>query len=189
MKPERATLATVDPTTVDPVGSWMKWTPERAAKRTDLVEAVERFEPVDHPAGHEAAKWLREEALDNDPSTKTYLLFEGRDIQGFFACCSCEVRLSEQDAVGLRVPHYSRLPAFLVAWVARSCHSEAPGLHLMLTAYGLARSLAEDMGMVALALDPMDEAVAKVWEAEPYSFQRCIETGGKRPPRLWLPIG
>lgn len=193
MKRSGKTLVTaLETVEFEPIGSWTLWTPENAERRPDLYDAVRQFEPVDHPAGHEAAEWLQEQALRNDGSTKTYVLEHQDRLQGYFSCCAGTVNLTRQDSKGLHIIHRRELPAFILAWVARHAESTVPGIHLMLTAYGLARDLAQSMGMVAFALDPRDHAVAKLWEGDPYGFQQCVthrDETPRRPPRLWLPLG
>jgi hypothetical protein len=187
--PRKAPLLTVVTEEAKVVGEWEIWTPDRAARRPDLAEAVERFEPLNHPAGEAAARWLREDSLTNDPSTKTYLSVVDAEVHGFFACCAGTVALSQVDASDLAVPHRQHLPAFVLAWVARRRGGVVPGLQLVATAYGLARDLASSLGMVAFVLDPMDDQVARIWQDEPYAFREAKTGKGDRPARLWLPLG
>jgi hypothetical protein len=192
MSRSRKTLVTaVETLELEPIGTWAPWTPEVANQRPDLVEAVQGFQPLDHPAGQDAARWLRERALANDGSTKTYLLEHEGCVQGYFACCAGTVTLTRKDSRGLDVPYRRQLPAFILAWVARHAEGSVPGIHLVVTAYGLARDLAQSLGRVAFALDPRDKRVARLWQDEPYGFQQCVtdpDDRTDRPPRLWLPL-
>lgn len=79
------------------------------------------------------------------------------------------------------------MPAFLLCWIARD-HREKIGLHILATAYGLAQEAARNIGMVAFALDPIDEAVAGVWTKHPYYFQESATKRKSGPSRLWLPL-
>jgi len=170
-------------------GELLLWTPEEADAHPWLVGAVAAFESVDTDAGREAARWLQEDALDNDGSTKTYLIVDDGVVEGFFACCTGSVRITEAEAEGIGVDHHPELPAFLVAWVARRRDGALTGEALMLAAYGLARYLSESVGLVAFALDPLDEGIAVVWEAPPYGLRRCKTTKGRfKPPRLYIPL-
>jgi hypothetical protein len=169
-------------------GEILLWTPATAAERAAAPAAVQGFESLDTSAGRAAAAWLRDEALENDPATKTYLVFSEGRVEGFFACCGGAVLLTVEDAAGLRVPHYEDLPAWILAWIARRRDGTVSGLQLMLTAYGLAREHARSLGLVALALDPLDDDVAALWRKAPYSFQTCIPKRRGRRARLWLPL-
>lgn len=178
-------LAPIPPIT----GELKLWTPKVAHAEPELLEAVAAFGSVDTAAGREASRWLREKALPNDPSTRTYLIVDEGQVEGFFACCAGTIRITQTEAADLGVAHYPELPAFLLAWIARRGDGSVTGEALMLAAYGLARWLSQSVGMVAFALDPLDDKVAAVWEAPPYGLQRCKPPKGRsRPPRLYAPL-
>ncbi len=175
----------------DPRGRWVRLDLE-TRDDPDLIQMVEEFVPLDHPAGAEAGRWLREDALDNDGLTKTRLLVSDERIEGFIATCFGSVELSNGGIRRLTVPrHLQRraVPALLVCWVARHQDSEIPGLQLMLTAVGLARKAKRIGGLVALALDPHDNEVAEMWKGEPWHFQTCRKADkNDRPTRLFIPV-
>ncbi len=156
-----------------PVGEWVIWDPAEAERSPDLLEAVRRFEGLDCETGEEAANFLIDRALDNDPSTKTWLLVVDDEIEGYFACCNGSVRLGRQQSRMLRTPHRRTLPAFIVAWIARRRGGAVGGEHLMLKAIGVAREQRRQVGSVVLALDPGSEEAARIW-VEDYGFERCL---------------
>ncbi len=178
------------PLETDPRGRWRNW--DRDADDDDeLAEKVEAFEPLNYPAGVEAARWLREDAYDNDGLTKTRLLVSDERVEGYIATCFGTVELTEGGMKRLAVRRDLRrrqAPAFLVCWVARHKDSEIPGTQLMLTTVSLARHAKRNSGLVALALDPHDEEVSKMWQATPWNFQKCRHREGNRPTRLYVPI-
>jgi len=64
----------------------------------ELLEKVSAFESLSNPAGKEAARWLREDALDNDGLTKTRLLVTDERVEGYIATCYGTVTLTGSDA-------------------------------------------------------------------------------------------
>lgn len=172
-----------------PVGEWVKWTPEEAERSPDLCAAVSRFDAVDTAMGEDAAAFLRDRALDNDGSTKTYLLVVEGEVEGFFSCCNGSVHLSQRQSRKLRVPHRKTLPAFVVAWIARRRGGSLGGAHLVLKAISVARQQRAHVGCVVLALDPGDPAVARLWR-ERYEFEPCEPDDDHEEglERLWLRI-
>jgi len=167
---------------------WIRYSPETAARVADRVDA---FEPLDFPAGHAAAKFLKEDALVNAGMTRTHLYVSKDRIEGFFSCCSTSVTLSARSirSLGLRT-EIKTMPAVLVTWVARHGAGSLKGFELLTTAYGLAREATATVAAVALVVDPADDQVAEVWKSEPYNFRES-EQGRRRgstTPRLWTPL-
>lgn len=178
------------PLKTDLRGSWVGW--DHTAKEDyELTQKVEDFEPLEHPAGIEAARWLKEDALDNDGMSRTRLLVTDERVEGFISTCYGTVELTGGGKKRLPVPgrlQRTQAPAFIVCWVARHRDSLISGKQLMLTAVGLAREAKRLGGLVALALDPHDEEVAMLWQREPWYFRKCKGKEGERPPRLYIPI-
>ncbi len=163
---------------------WIIWDASTAAARTDIVAAVEAFESIGTPAGNDAARWLRVDALANDGSTRTWLLLAEGRVEGYVALCAGQVDLAATDVAALGLPPgRPRLPAILLAWIARHRQSSVSGKELIDIAYGIAQRVSRQIGAVAFALDPGDDAVAEIWRAEPYGFRTA-----SRGKRLWLPI-
>jgi hypothetical protein len=178
------------PLKTDPRGSWVRWD-HTTKEDSELAQKVEEFEPVEHPAGIEAARWLKDDALDNDGMSKTRLLVTDERVEGFISTCFGTVELTGGGKKRLPVPgrlQRTQAPAFIVCWVARHRDSLISGKQLMLTAVGLAREAKHLGGLVALALDPHDEEVAMVWQRQPWYFRRCKEGKGGRSTRLYIPI-
>lgn len=178
------------PLETDPRGRWRNWGRD-ADGDDELAEKVEAFESLNYPAGAKAARWLREDAYDNDGLTKTRLLVSDERVEGFIATCFGTVELTEGGMKRLTVRRDLRrrqAPAFLVCWVARHRNSEIPGTQLMLTAVSLARHAKRNSGLVALALDPHDDEVLKMWQAAPWNFQKCRRRADGQQTRLYVPI-
>jgi hypothetical protein len=151
-----------------------------------LIDALQRFRSIDTEVGREATRWLAEEALANDGSTKTYGLFEEDALLGFFSICAGEVLLTRRDARDLSVPERVRQPAVVLAWIARSRAAPGVGGLLLESAYGLARRVSREIGAVALVLDPGDETLADLWRDRGFRDSRPRFEGART--RLWAPL-
>lgn len=174
----------------DPRGEWLRFDRDRAGDPA-FLQKIEDFCSLDEPAGVEASRWLREDALENDGLTKTRVLVSDDRVEGFIATCFGSVDLTRGGEKRLGVPRRlqrRQVPAFIVCWVARHQASNIPGTQLMLTAVALAREAKRISGLAALALDPHDEEVAKMWQSEPWHFRRCRDRADGRPTRLYIPI-
>jgi hypothetical protein len=157
----------------------------------ELLDKVNAFESLPNAAGVEAARWLREDAFDNDGLTKTRALVTDERVEGYIATCFGTVTLTDGGFRRLSQPKRLRrktVPAFLLCWVARHVASDVEGMQLMLTALGLAREAKRISGLVAFALDPHDEEVSMMWQGERWHFRKCKASPGDRPTRLYLPI-
>jgi hypothetical protein len=164
---------------------WQLWTPAAAEENEGLHEAVERFQPLDHAAGHAAARWLKDESLDNDPSTRTHLLLADERVEGFFACSMTTVAISRRVLRAEAMPaRRETVPAVLLAWIARHADSRIDGRDIVAVAYGLARHASANVGAVAFVLDPHDDPTADMWMSARYGFRRSKGEG----KRLWLPL-
>lgn len=178
------------PLETDPRGRWRRWDRD-GSDDEELAQKIEEFVSLDFPAGEEAARWLREDALDNDGLTKTWVLESDERVEGFIATCSGQVDLTGGGKKRLPVPrrlHRTQAPAHIVCWVAKHRDSPISGKQLMLTTVGLAREAKRNTGLVALALDPHDEEVAKMWRSKPWYFQKCRNPEDGRQARLYIPI-
>ena|ERR1035438_10300636 len=167
-----------------------------------LLDAVAEFEPLPRDAGREAARWLRERALDEYGSSVTYLMLLDRQIEAFYALTSAEVLLSGRDRKRIfkdvRENTYEvspRQPASLIAWAAkRAGAGEQCGELILRHAFTSALEVAQNQGNIALVLDPFDEETAGMWmKMEAVKFRRSAEPrtgpdGSERIPRLWTPL-
>src|SRR5690242_19335304 len=77
--------------------AWVRFIPEVVEdlghQRLALLNAVSEFESLPNEAGREAAKWLRERALDEYGSSVTYLMLLHGRVEAFYALSSAEVLL------------------------------------------------------------------------------------------------
>lgn len=164
---------------------WVNWEATTREARADVAAAVERFEPMELPAGEEAAAWLQ--AHGADPGCRTRLLITGGELAGFHALTmgQVELRSSHQQTVGAAHP---RQGAVLLAWIARSRTSPGgTGEQLFLDALDRARRAVEFVGAAVLALDPYDEALDRYWRQR-YGFRASQTEARNGLKRLWLPI-
>jgi hypothetical protein len=186
-------VASNDETSREADGLWYQWTPANAASVAyeDVAEAVARFESLDTDAGHEATRWLREDALRNHPSTVTYVLLSQSRIEGYIALASGSVTLTQRHRreLGPGERDYELSPtqgASLIAWLARHREADVSGRHIVLYALSIALKVARLQGTPVVVIDPFDDASANFW-AEHYKFRRSRTHGGN-DVRLWIPL-
>ena len=178
------------PLETDLRGRWTLLDGESTAD-ADLMRKVEEFESLSHPAGVESGRWLREDAIDNEPLTRTRVLLTDDRVEGFIATCFGSVILTGGGRRRLSVPRRlqrQQVPAFIVCWVARHRDGSIPGAQLMLTALGLAREAKRNSGLAVFALDPYDERVSTMWQEKPWHFRKSRARSDGRPARLYLPL-
>jgi hypothetical protein len=188
--------------------TWIRLTPEVVADLGEdqhlLLDAIEEFESLDNPAGRAAMNWLRNDALDWDGTTLTYMMLFGGRVEGFYAAASQSVLLSQRDVRRLRGDQASviniprRQPATFIAWLAKHRDATTRGLRILEHAFSTATQVAELQGNIALVLDPYDEATAAMWLAMDVGFRRSsrdkFDDGHQngsvddRPRRLWMPL-
>ncbi|HSZ14153.1 MAG TPA: hypothetical protein VK790_08965 [Solirubrobacteraceae bacterium] len=174
-------------------GSWYQWTPANAASAaySDIEQAIAAFESIDTDAGREAARWLREDALLDHPSTITYVLLHDGQIDGYFAIASGSVTLTQRHRKGLSPGQRDYLlsptqGASLIAWVARHRDSQTRGRGIVLYALFIALKVSRLQGTPVAVLDPFDDETAALW-VERYGFRRSRTPGGN-DVRLWVPL-
>lgn len=171
---------------------WIRWTPD-TAKAPELAAAVQAFEPLGCDAGHEAASWLKQTALQNHGSTVTYLMVADGRVEAFYAICSAQVRLTKRERRDLRDREEELLlhpiqPASLLAWIARHRDSSnGLGYQILLHALSTAQAVAELQGNIAFVLDPFDEESAEMWDRS-YGFRRSQEELRSGLRRRWMPL-
>jgi len=186
--PKRSIL--LDSRVADARGSWVRV--DNSTDDDELAEKIAAFESLPNAAGTEAARWLREDARDNDGLSLTRVLVTDDRVEGYISTTYGQVELTNGPMRRLTVPNRLRrrtVPAFVVCWVARHVDGDIPGVQLMLTAVGLARLAKRSGGLVAFAVDPHDEETSKMWRSDPYNFQLCREQpDSDRPTRLFIPI-
>lgn len=170
--------------------TWHRLTPRFARERPDVIALMDDFEPLDHPAGREAAEFLRHTALRNHGSSVTHLLVGPERIEGFVATTFTDIKLHEQQSTALGVPHRRQLPALKLAWVAKHRDTDVSGELLVFAAYAMARRALDLGGVVAFSLDPFDATIAERWANDPYFFRESREKrrGDGVPRGLWLPV-
>ena len=172
---------------------WYRWTPANAARSeyAGIARAVSEFESLDTDGGREAARWLREDALPDHPSTVTHILFAEERIDGYFAIASGSATLLQEDRRELQSsdPEYLPAPhqgASQVEWIARHREGSTSGETIINYALSLALRVARIQGTPLAVLDPFDHDNARMWE-ERYGFRRSNTPGGD-DVRLWLPL-
>lgn len=157
----------------------------------DWRDEVERFEPLDHEAGREAAAWLQKQVQEGCPSYETWVLYsESRGILGFFALAPMWWRLPRDVAAIINVRRRPQLKGtrhlgLHIMWIARDASTNAGfGRELVLGAIQRARI---DPQYVALFVDPANSRVKDLWQDE-YHFRNVDRGASQADGRLWLPV-
>src|SRR4051812_9645797 len=122
--------------------SWHVWSPTIAddPAYAHLAEGVQDFESKDTEGGRAATDWLKYHSLANHPSTVTRLVVRAGLVEGFYALCSAEVRLTQRHRKELEEDDenthrlHPRQGASLIAWVAKHREATVPGELILLHA-------------------------------------------------------
>jgi hypothetical protein len=119
----------------------------------------------------------------NYRSSVTKLMIVDGVLEGFYslAASRVELRTSDRRDIG----EHPVQPAALVTWLAKRTRARVDGKQLLLHAVGTALKVGEDMGVVAIVLDPYNEAAAHVWRKAPYNFKNSRTLAPDGSPRLW----
>lgn len=167
--------------------SWTLMTlPSRARCPHQLVTAVGNFEAGDRPAALASAKWLRDHALDEHGSARSYVFAAENRVLAFFALSVGVASLEPADLAALAAGP-RQLPAVLLAQAARWPEADLPPGTVLEHALGAAERANQFVGVGALMLDPYDEAADKMWRAR--GFRPVKKTRGQGLLRLWRPLG
>jgi len=107
-------------------------------------------------------------------------------LEGFYSLAASRVELTTSHR--RNVGEQPVQPAALITWLAKRNGSQVSGVQLLTHALGTALKVSEDMGIVAIVLDPYDEGSAEVWRSEPYRFRTSRTRGADGSVRLWRSI-
>jgi hypothetical protein len=174
-------------------GFWYQWTPINASSPAyaDVADGVDLFESLDTPAGRAATRYLREQSLQDYPSTVTYVYMVGDQVDGYFSLASGSVTLTQRHRKSLRsgqrdYPVSPTQGASLVAWLARHRDGIVSGRKILVYALSIALQVARRQGTLAVVLDPFDDDTAEMWAGR-YGFRRSQTRAGS-DVRLWIPL-
>lgn len=162
--------------------------PRRADCPSELISAVTGFDAGERPPAITTAEWLRESALDEYGSARTYLwVAEGR-VHGFFAMTVGAARVQPTLLVELEAGPRP-LPSVLLAQAARWPGGTllAPGA-ILNGAIGVAERIRQYAGVAALVLDPADPTTSAMWQQR--GFKPVLDNPPRgRERRLWRALG
>jgi len=162
--------------------------PRRAECPSSLVDALGDFDAGARPAAVATSHWLRESAMNEHDSARTYLWVARGRVHGFFAISVGSGRLQPETLTELDAGPRP-LPAVLLAQAARWPESELlPAGAILSGALGVAERIAQYAGVGALMLDPFDDPTSAMWQRR--GFQPVLDTPPRgRPRRLWRALG
>lgn len=150
----------------------------------ELRGLLDHFDAGERPAAEAAAAWLRGQALSAHQTARTHLLVADHRVDGFYSLASAQVELSQRDRRRMGADPV-RVPAALIAWIAKDRRASIDGKALLLHAAASARRVSTVQATSVLVVDPFDEDTADMWR-ERYGFRASRDS--RRPPRLWLPL-
>jgi len=161
--------------------------PGRARCPDELVAAVEAFEVGQRPAALASAAWLRERALDEPGSARSWVWVGRGRALGFFAISVGAGKLEPEQLTALRAGQRP-MPAVLLVQAARGTGAKLPAGSVLRGALGVAERIERLAGVGALMLDPFDEETAQMWRRR--GFVPVLDKPGQgRPARMWYPLG
>jgi len=181
---EIATAESVAAALMDPRPSWITLPPAGADVPSELRAALDAFDAGERPAAVAAGSWLKTQALDSHQTSRTRLLVAEHRVAGFYSLASAQVALSQRDRRRLGMDPV-RVPAALVAWIAKDVRAEINGNALLLHAAATARRAAVLQATSVLVVDPFDDETAVMWR-ERFGFRPSAEPAERK--RLWLPL-
>jgi hypothetical protein len=147
--------------------------------------ALDGFRTYEVPAGDDAAAWLRERALREHRTSRTVLALGRGRICGYYALASSVVTMNEQQREAAGIPgDRDRVPATLLAWIARNPDTQVTGSDLLADAVATCLEVNELQATAVLVLDAHDEPTAEMWLGRPFGLRRLRQGGS----RLWLPL-
>ncbi len=147
--------------------------------------ALDAFRTHPVSAGEDAAAWLRERSLVEHRTSRTVLALGGGRICGFYALASNVVTMDELQREAAGIPgERNRVPACLLAWIARDPTSAVTGGDLLADAIATCLEAHERQATAVLVLDAHDPQTAEMWLGRPFGLRRLTQGGN----RLWLPL-
>jgi hypothetical protein len=169
---------------VDTHPSWVTLPADGGDVPDELRAVLAVFDAGKRPAANAAADWLKSEALRSWQTARTRLLIADSRVAGFYSLASAHVVLSQRDRrrLGVTPP---RVPAALVAWIAKDARAKVDGKSLLLHAAATARRVDALQATAVLAVDPFDQQTAMMWRQR-FGFRSSSEPADRR--RLWLPL-
>lgn len=161
--------------------------PSRASCPPPLTEAVTKFEPTSRPAATASGEWLRDRALIEHGSARTYVWVSDGRVHAFFALSVGTCRLKPEQLVMLEAGPRP-MPAVLLAQAARARDSDVAPREILETAIGVAEEIASLGGAGALMLDPYDPATERMWRKRGFLPTSDKPRQGAQQ-RLWIELG
>jgi hypothetical protein len=184
-EPVDATIAAIESALAGSAVTFVRLPAVDLAAADRLSVLFESFQTHDVPAGDQAKRWLCDHALVEYATARTTLaLAEGR-LEGFYSLAAQHADLSgpERAAAGVTADR-RRVPATLMAWIARNPQASVTGRQLFLHALGTSRQASELAASAVMVLDAHDESTAQMWLSRPYRLRRSE----RQALRLWVPL-
>jgi hypothetical protein len=175
---------------------WFLWSPETAAERPELREAVADFQAdgsANQTAAEDVSRWFRREAI-HQGACVTRILVVDDHVAAFYALSSGEMMLGSPDNLRQMGVHIALGAGS--DWTVGASHIEvigrdrrAPsgaGMVAIKHAITVAKLAATLQGTLALTLDPADRNTQEMWLRR--GFVRTMRAAGPGLRRLFVPL-
>jgi hypothetical protein len=150
-----------------------------------LTTLFESFQTHDVPAGTDAKTWLCDRAIAEYTTARTTLAIADGRLEGFYSLAAQHVDLTEPERAAAGVAaERRRVPATLMAWIARDPHASVTGRQLLLHALAISRQASELAASAVMVLDAHNDTTAEMWLSRSYGLRRSE----RQPLRLWVPL-
>lgn len=161
--------------------------PRRPHCPAELTEAIKTFDAGSVPAAVASARWLREEALDQYGSARTYVFVADGRVLGFFALSVALGTLEPDEAPELGVRDPAKIPAVLLAQAARRPDANLPPGVVFEYALAVTEDAQRRLGVAVLMLDAFDDDTDEMWKTRGLRPLRKPRPYGR--PSLWIALG
>jgi hypothetical protein len=125
--------ATIGTALADARPSWITLPSRDEELPSELRLALDDFDAGERAAAQAAGTWLQTEAIAAHQTSRTRLLIAGGRVAGFYSLASAQVELSQRDRRRASVAPV-RVPAALIAWIAKDRRAAIDGKLLLLHA-------------------------------------------------------
>ena len=165
-------------------------TPALVSSLPGLEQQIEQFESRE--GGENAEEWFKGKAfplaLQGSNAYGTYVVLVESEVDVLFSLRMGEAKFSQARRKKLRLPIHKEPRhegCVLLMWIANRKNAVVKGKRLLECVLSVCIDAAEQVGAVALALDPQNERLAEYWRSLDF---RNTNTSSGIQKRLYLPL-
>jgi hypothetical protein len=148
------TAATIEAALAEPTVTFIRLPAAQLPGADRLSAALQAFRTHDVVAARDAKAWLCERALIDHATARTTLALGHDRVLGFYSLAAPHADLNEGERTAAGVSaECRRVPATLMAWIARDHEGPVTGRQLFVHTLGIARRASELAGQRRLVSD------------------------------------